>query len=154
MGAFKAVAHLLGLGHKRIGFLDPAGPLGNSEKYGGYELAMKRRGEALDADLVIDPGGHGAPSGYRAMGAIMRQRPTAIFTATDNLAIGVLAWCRDNGVAVPGDVAVVGYDNVEAAEFAEVPLTTINYAADKVSDLAIDRLLSLIADVGQPPQVR
>lgn len=54
----------------------------------------------------------------------MRQRPTAIFTATDNLAIGVLAWCRDNGVAVPGDVAVVGYDNVEAAEFAEVPLTT------------------------------
>ena len=52
-----------------------------------------------------------------------------------------------------GELAIVGYDNIEAAEFAEVPLTTIDYAAEKVSELAIDRLLSLIDDVGQPPQV-
>ena len=44
--------------------------------------------------------------------------PTALFAATDNLAIGAMAWCRGNGVAVPGDVAFVGYDNIEAAEFA------------------------------------
>jgi LacI family transcriptional regulator len=155
IGGFKAVDHLLRLGHKRVGFLDAARPLGNTEKYEGFELAMKRRGEALDPDLVIDPGGHGSPSGYRAMAAMMQKRnpPTAIFAATDNLAIGVLAWCRDNGIGVPGAMAVVGYDNIEAAEFAEVPLTTIHYAADKVSDLAIERLLSLIDDVGQPPQV-
>lgn len=145
-GAFKAVDHLLSGGHKRVGFLDAAGPLGNSEKYEGYEQAMKRRGIKIDPRLVIDPNGHSVPSGYQAMSALMREKkpPTALFVANDNLAIGAMAWCRDHGVKVPDAMAVVGYDNIELAEFAEVPLTTINYAADKLSELAIERLLSLI----------
>jgi len=64
-----------------------------------------------------------------------------------------MAWCRDNGVAVPGEMAFVGYDNTEAAEFAEIPLTTIDYAAEKVSELAIERLLSLIGNPDQAARV-
>ena len=154
-GAFKAVDHLLGLGHERIGFLDAAGPLGNTDKFEGYELALKGHWVPLEPRLVVDPGGHGAPSGYQGMAALMnkRLRPTAVFTATDNLAVGVLGWCRDHGLRVPEDMAIVGYDNIEAAAFTEVPLTTINYAADKVSEIAIERLLALIDDLAQPPTV-
>ena len=154
-GAFKAVDHLLKLGHVRIGFLDAAGPLGNSEKYEGYARALKSHGAPLDPTLVVDPGGHGAKSGYRTMPTLMRRPdpPTAIFAATDNLALGGLAWCREHGLRVPQDVAIVGYDNIEAAEFADVPLTTINYAADKVSDLAVERLLELIGSADRLPRV-
>lgn len=154
-GAYKAVSHLLGLGHRAIAFLDAAGPLGNSEKYEGYERAHRRRGVKVDPKRVIDPKGHGETAGYKAMPALMggRTRPTALFCATDNLALGALAWCRSNGLRVPGDLAIVGYDNIEAAGFADVPLTTINYAADEVSDLAIERLLSLIANDSQPAKV-
>jgi LacI family transcriptional regulator len=154
-GAFKAVDHLLGLGHERIGFLDAAGPLGNTDKHEGYEQALRRHKVPLEPKLVVDPGGHGAPSGYAGMAALMKKRirPTAVFTATDNLAIGVLAWCRDHGLRVPDDVSIVGYDNIEASEFAEIPLTTINYAADKVSEIAIERLLALIGNQAQTPTV-
>ena len=72
-------------------------------------------------------------------------RPTALFAVTDNLAIGALSWFRQHGVSVPDDIAIVGYDNIEAAQHVEVPLTTIHYAADRLSDLAVARLLDLIA---------
>jgi LacI family transcriptional regulator len=154
-GADKAVTHLIDLGHRAIAFLDAAGPLGNSEKFEGFERALKRRGLKVDAKLVLDPGGHGVTSGYHSMPALLSgpRKPTALFCPTDNLALGALAWCRDNGVRVPEDLAVVGCDNIEAAEFADVPLTTIDYATDKVSVLAIERLLSLVADAAQPARV-
>jgi LacI family transcriptional regulator len=153
-GAFKAVSHLAGLGHRRIGFLDVAGPLGNREKLEGYEQALRAHNIPLDSALVRDPGGHAAGSGFAAMPVMMVvARPTAIFTPTDNLAVGVLAWCREQGVKVPQDLAIVGYDNVEAAAFADVPLTTINYEAGKISELAIERLMELIAGGHPAPRV-
>ena len=103
-GAFKAVDHLAKLGHRHIAFFDPAGPMGNREKLEGYHEALRRHGIKPLAALVFDPRGHGSRSGYQAMSRAMarRPRPTALFTATDDLAIGALAWCRDNGVRVPG----------------------------------------------------
>ena len=154
-GAQKAVSHLLELGHRSIGFLDAARQLGNSEKFEGYERALKRHGIKVDPKLVVDPRGHGETSGYEAMPELMsgRKRPTALFCPTDNLALGALAWCRDNGIAVPHEFSIVGYDNIEAARFADVPLTTINYAADAVSDRAIERLLSLVSNDAQAAKV-
>ena len=146
-GAFKAVSHLLELGHRRIAFLDAARRLGNSEKFEGYETALRSFGIAAEPELDLDPGGHGASDGYRTAPAVMAlaPRPTALFAVTDNLAIGALSWFRQHGVSVPDDIAIVGYDNVEAAQHVEVPLTTIHYAADRLSDLAVARLLDLIA---------
>jgi LacI family transcriptional regulator len=154
-GAVKATEHLISLGHRRIGVLDPAGPLGNREKREGYESALKRRGLAIDPALIHHPDGHGATSGYHAMSALMAgpRRPSAVFALTDNLALGALAWCRDHGIAVPGDMAITGYDNIEAAAFADVPLTSVNYETAKVSELAIERLLQLIDRPKSAPRV-
>jgi LacI family transcriptional regulator len=144
-GAFKAVDHLARLGHRRIAFFDPAGPMGNREKLEGYLEALRQNGIKTAATLVADPHGHDSRSGYQAMGRAMarRSRPTALFAATDNLAIGALAWCRDNGVRVPDDLSIVGYDDTTAAAFAQSPLTTINYDTRSVGELAIERLFGI-----------
>ena len=156
-GAYKAVKHLVGLGHREIAFLDAARALGNSEKYDGYAAALGEAGIAPDRHLVTDPHGHRATEGYSALAELMsrRKRPTALFASNDSLAIGALRWCRDHGVAVPIDLAVVGYDEIEASAFIDVPLTTVHYAADIVSDLAVKRLLALITapDRLPPPEV-
>lgn len=156
-GASKAVEHLLALGHRRIALLDASRALGNSEKYEGYEQAHRRRRVAIDPALVIDPSGHAAVEGYQAMAAVMRikPRPTALFASNDLIAIGALGWCREHGVSVPGDFAIVGYDNIQASSYVEAPLTTVNYAADAVSVRAVERLLTLIgaADHLPPPEI-
>ena len=82
-----------------------------------------------------------------------RLRPTALFTPNDDLALGAIAWCRDHGVDVPADLAVVGYDNIELAPFAWPPLTTINYDTDAVSAAAIARLLALAEEPNRKSQV-
>jgi LacI family transcriptional regulator len=154
-GAYKAVSHLTKLGHRRIGFLDSAGPMGNTEKYEGYEQALRENRISVDHALIVDPCGHGEASGYEAMTRLMATslRPTALFAPNDNLALGAMAWCRHHGVPVPSELSIVGYDNVEASKFADVALTTINYDVQSVSEFAIARLLELIGNEDQAPAV-
>ena len=154
-GAFKAVNHLASLGHKQIAFFDAGVNLGNREKYEGYLQALAAHKIKPNDALSPDPGGHGARSGFEAMEKLMRRRPrpTALFTPNDDLALGAMAWCRDHGVDVPADLAVVGYDNIELAPFAWPPLTTINYDTDVVSAAAIDRLLALAENPNRKSQV-
>ena len=80
--------------------------------------------------------------------------PTAVFAANDSLAIGALRWCAKHGLRVPQDVAIIGFDNIEYGEYASVPLSTVNYAADVLSRLAVDRLMRLIAARDHLPEPR
>lgn len=145
-GAYKATRHLIAEGHTRIGILDDASG-GNSEKRDGYSLALREAGIEPDPRLYVDPQGASAANGLAAMDALMRAggRPTAVFATTDALGIGVLRWCDAHGVSVPDDLAIVGFDNTEYGEHASVPLSTVDYAVDQVTRLAVDRLMSLIA---------
>lgn len=145
-GAYRAVRHLIDVGHKRIGIIDSANPLGNREKRDGYLMALSDAGIAPDPGLSADPQGHSVIRGYWAMDRLMRrgQPPTAVFAANDSLAIGALRWTQKNGVEVPEHVAIVGFDNIEFAEHAATPLTSVNYAIELITDLAVARLLELI----------
>ncbi|WP_353038788.1 LacI family DNA-binding transcriptional regulator [Mesorhizobium sp. M1300] len=145
-GGYKAVRHLIERGHRRIAMLDAAQLLGNSEKHDGAFRAVTEAGLPADALVVVKPGGHSATDGFQAIGEAMKpkQRPTALFATTDSLAIGALRWCREQGVSVPGELGIVGYDNTEAADFSSVPITSINYAAAEVSSHAVERILSMI----------
>src|SRR5690606_6282888 len=131
--------HLIEIGHARIGIIDTASPLGNLEKREGYMLALADRGIAFDPDLSVDPRGHSAASGYWAMDQLMSRKapPSAVFAANDSLALGALRWCLKHQRRVPQDVAIIGFDNIEYAEYASVPLSSVNYAADVVSRLAV-----------------
>lgn len=146
-GAYKATRHLIELGHKRIGILDASSPIGNVEKLEGYQQALSEAGIDYDQSLAVDPKGHSAPKGYHAMDEMMALSPppTAIFAANDSLATGALRWCHKHNLKIPDDLAIIGFDNIELAEYAATSLSTINYAADQVSRMAVDRLMDLIA---------
>lgn len=154
-GGYQATRHLLGLGHRRIAVLDPGMSVGNSEKSEGYRRAFQEAGIEIDPSLIIDPDGHTATIGYGVMPAVMELGPTAVFASNDRLAIGCMAWCLENGISVPGDMAIVGYDDIETASYAGVPLTTMRYRVEEIADRAVKRLLELIAskDALPGPQV-
>ncbi|HTM77061.1 MAG TPA: LacI family DNA-binding transcriptional regulator [Devosia sp.] len=156
-GAWKAVRHLLEMGHRRIGMLDSSSQHGNGEKREGYLKALAETGLAYDASLTVDLAGHAALHGMTAMDELMSRKTgaTAVFCANDSLAIGALHWCQRHGVAVPQQMAIMGCDDIEYAAFAGVPLSSIRYATRAVSDLAVERLMELIAakDILPPPRV-
>ena len=81
-------------------------------------------------------------------------KPTAVFAANDSLALGALRWCQIHGVRVPQDVAIMGFDNIEFAEHAATPISSVNYAVGMVSELAVDRLMRLIGSGDTLPEPR
>lgn len=145
-GALKATTHLIALGHRKIGILDSHNPRGNLEKLEGYKAALAAHGLSYDPALVVDPKGSTPSDGYRAAAELKQSAKdlTAIFASTDSVGIGAEFWCLENGLRVPEDIAVIGYDNIEFSEFARVPLSSINYDAEDVSRRSVDRLLTLI----------
>jgi LacI family transcriptional regulator len=155
-GAYKATRHLIDMGHTRIGLFDGLHRHGNPEKRDGYLQALSEAGIAYDPSLEVDPHGHSIERGYWATETMMEapRRPTAIFGGNDSLALGALRWALKHNLRVPEDLAIVGMDNIQYAEYAAVPLTTVNYAAETVTRMAVDRLMRLIAAGDLLPEPR
>ncbi len=145
-GSYKAARHLIERGHRRIGLIDGGQQRGNLEKREGYLRALAEAGIADDAVLHAEPGTHSVMAGHAAMAELMARgnRMTAVLAATDSMALGALRWAQENGLRVPGDMAIVGFDNIEFAEHAPTPITSVDYAVDTVTELAVDRLIELI----------
>ncbi len=146
IGACRAIDHLLSKGHRRIAIIDGGNAINNTEKLMGAKQAIADAGLCDEVLSLIIPEGNTAAQGYQAMDQVSRLDPkvTAVFTSTDSLAIGALRWCQTHDIAVPDELAVMGYDNTEAAEFSSPPLSTVHYAADEVSNIAVDRMIELI----------
>ena len=155
-GAYKATRHLIDVGHRKIGILDSANPLGNLEKSQGHQQALTEAGIDPEPMFAVDPHGHTAERGFWAMDTLMsgKKRPTAVLAANDSLAIGALRWCQTHDMRVPDDIAIVGMDNIEFAEYASVPLSTVNYAVETVTRMAVDRLMRLISAGDSLPEPR
>ncbi len=128
-GGELATRHLLELGHRRIGFVgdefdNPFGFTSSRHRYLGYERALAVGGLVVRPDHVA----LGAHSRYEARELAAQllasaDRPTAIFAASDTQALGVLSAAHDAGIHVPDDLSVIGYDDIEVADY--VGLTTI-----------------------------
>ncbi|WP_228562581.1 substrate-binding domain-containing protein, partial [Catenulispora rubra] len=126
-GAASAVGYLHGLGHRAIATV--TGPLSlmpTVERLVGYRFEMARTGTAVRAEYVVS-GEYTEESGYECARRLMAlaEPPTAVFAADDRMAVGVLRALGDLGVAVPGEVSVVGFDDVEAASLVRPGLTTV-----------------------------
>ena len=146
-GGFKATQCLLNNGHRRIGMISgPPGWKSVADRGRGYRLALERTGLAFD-DAVVANGDWSYGSGYQAMGRLLEQATdvTAVFVQNDQMAIGALQALRDAGRSTPGDVAVVGYDDIPAAAYSSPPLTTIRQPMREVGAIATRELINLIA---------
>lgn len=145
-GAYSATEHLIGLGHRRIGLLTgrmdiPVGAV----RLDGYRAALAAYGIPCDEALVA-PGDFSYQSGRRGAELLLGldDPPTAIFACDDQMAFGALNVLRERGIAVPGDVSVIGFDDtVDAARFSP-PLTTVRQPLRAMGELAADLVCRLI----------
>lgn len=155
-GALKGTQHLIARGRRKIALIDSGTHLGNTEKQAGYELALNEAGIDLPPVYRLTAQGHGLKQGYEAMAGLWADglRPDAILACNDSLALGVQLWCQENGVSIPGDLALVGFDNIEYARLSAVPITTIAYPVAEIARTAVARLLDLIRDPGPMPPPR
>jgi LacI family transcriptional regulator len=142
-GGFMATQHLISLGHRRIGYVTE---LDNKthKKYLGFRRALDGAGlEARDAWFAV--GRNTMSGGAEATQLLLSQsgaeRPTAIFAYNDLMAIGALRVLRQNGLRVPEDVAVVGFDGTSIGAFTNPSLTTISHERNA---LAVEVLFGLI----------
>ncbi|KZM49121.1 LacI family DNA-binding transcriptional regulator [Labrenzia sp. OB1] len=146
-GASKATGHLLATGHRRIALIDGGSALGNPEKMDGYRSAHQAAGIPVCDELLINPAGHSVETGYWAMDLLVKSRHdfSAVFATNDSLALGIIRYCKKHAIKVPEDLSVVGFDNTEFGAFAETALTTVSYDVERITSLAVDRVLDLIA---------
>ncbi|RCW72609.1 LacI family DNA-binding transcriptional regulator [Pseudorhodoferax soli] len=144
-GALLAVQHLTALGHRRIACIGgPAGVATADQRAEGWRMALA--GLGLASAGLLQPGDFTSEGGYAAMHAILRQtpRPSAVFVANDLMAIGALCAAHECGVAVPDELSLVGFDDIELARFACPPLTTVAQPKQRIAAMAVDMLLERI----------
>ena len=147
-GAAKiAVGHLIALGHQRIACITFAPPdyIGPVDRARGYRAAMDSHNLPYD-DTLIRYGHWDEPSGFEAMLSLLTLpgRPTAVFVASDELAIGVLRAARSLGIRVPQDVAIVGFDDVPIAQRVTPSLTTVRLPIRELGVVAAEMLIEMI----------
>jgi DNA-binding LacI/PurR family transcriptional regulator len=154
-GAYLATRHLLQLGHRRIGHVSygtlPPAPneiAASADRYNGYLRALAEYGLAPEAswlhgDAAGMRGGHAAAYRWHEQSG---PRPTAIVSATDGTAIGLIRGFHELGVQVPGDVAIVGFDGVDAGQFSIPALTTIEHPRRELGQIGINALLDAISE--------
>ena len=153
-GARAAVEHLLSHGHERIAFVGgPTAWLSTRERQAGYEDAMREA--RLQTAIIHEQAttiATGLAAGRKLLdGPDAPERPTAVFAVNDAMALGVIRAARELGLRVPDDVAVVGFDDIEMAEVADPPLTTVRIAKELMGELAARQLLELIHTERQLP---
>ncbi len=145
-GGRLATRYLLGLGHTRIAYIHgPFSKQSTLNRYRGYELALCEAGLAPDAGMVATGDGQ-AEGGQQATASLLQRqpRPTAVFCFNDLTALGALRAIRSAGLAVPGDVSVIGYDDIGVAAYAEPPLTTIAQQTHELGRQALFLALDLL----------
>ena len=155
-GGLLAGRHLAELGHRRVGFISGPDRFRSShERRGGFEEGLKEHGVALHADCVAE-GAYTFESGMEAATRLMalRDRPTAIFAGNDEMAAGVLHAARRAGLAVPGDLSVIGFDDFQIAARVWPPLTTIRAPTREIGRLAAERLLGVTEGDKRDPEWR
>jgi LacI family transcriptional regulator len=150
-GAYQAVSHLVSLGHRRIGFISNA-PLsysGARDRFTGYQQALADHGLARDPEL-IRTAAFLPEAGSAAMKQLLDlpERPTAVFGASDVVALGALGAIHGAGLCIPDDLAVVGFDDIFLAAHAHPPLTTVRVPAYGLGWTAAEVLITRIE--GEP----
>jgi DNA-binding LacI/PurR family transcriptional regulator len=140
-GAQKAVDHLVELGHSRIAHIHAGNAAGSPRRRSGYEKAMKRHG--LAANIRSVKGAFTEDGGSAAMAKILESGdiPTAVFAPNDFAALGAMEVIDNAGLDIPGDVSLVGYDDLALAGLPRIGLTTLGQPRSDLGREAVHLVL-------------
>lgn len=140
-GSVQAVEHLISLGHTRIAYIG----MSPSDRELGYRHALQSNGILIDEALI--QGGEGTfASGARSAGQLLneKRRFTAVFCWNDMSALGAIQILEQHGLSVPGDVSVVGYDDIPMASLVKPALTTVRQPLQEMGRAAVRSLIGQI----------
>ncbi|HUO58477.1 MAG TPA: LacI family DNA-binding transcriptional regulator [bacterium] len=147
-GVKKAIAHLVDLGHERIGIINGRMTTTNAlERFQAFQEMLADHQLEFHSDWVAD-GDFEEEGGYKACLKILSavRRPSAILCANDLMAIGAMRALKDKGLSVPEDMSIVGFDNMEEAAYHEPALTTVAFSAYEMGKLAAHKMFQMIAE--------
>ncbi|WP_274362052.1 LacI family DNA-binding transcriptional regulator [Paenibacillus thermotolerans] len=151
-GAYDATRYLLGLDHRKIGYINgPKDWNASSTRLAGYRKALGEY-RIEPNDEYIKHGDWYEESGYRLAKELLlpEDRPTAIFASSDMMAFGVLDAARELGIAVPDQLSVMGYDNRRISMYSRPRLTTISLPLYEVGCAAVNILTDCISNKDNP----
>jgi LacI family transcriptional regulator len=146
-GAKIAVNHLASLGKKRIGTIT-----GNLEispgidRKTGYIEGLKENNLPIDEDLIVEAD-FTQEGGYQAVEHLLKYKPDALFIASDQMAIGALRRLKELNISVPEDIAIVGYDDLPPAQYADPKLTTIKQPILRFGEAVVSMLMKKMNNV-------
>jgi LacI family transcriptional regulator len=147
-----AVNHLIQLGRRRIATITGQMDIRDGQdRLLGYRLALEHAGMSADERLVYH-GMFSFDAGYNGVKHLTQYSPDAIFCGGDTAAIGAMRALKEAGLRIPDDVAVVGFDDLDVAQHANPPLTTIRHSVQYVGSTAAKLLIDLIEERLEHPQ--
>lgn len=145
-GAYLAASHLIERGRDKIYFINgPKSVPTSTERLEGYKKALGNAGIKYNEKLVIY-GNLTMKDGYAAANTLLawEEPPFGVFCYNDYTAIGVMRAIREHGLRVPGDISLVGYDDIEILSYMEVPLTTVRQARYTIGSRGAELLINMI----------
>ena len=148
VAGYEMTEYLIGLGHRRIGFVTGLPDHGaTARRLDGYLAAHREHDITVDETLLI-PGKHTFDSGARAGRILlsMVQRPTAIFAANDDMAVGVVHAAHDMKLRIPEDISIAGFDDTPMAQYVYPCISTVRQPIDQMIRAAVDYLVARVRD--------
>jgi LacI family repressor for deo operon, udp, cdd, tsx, nupC, and nupG len=154
--AQEATAYLIALGHREIAFV--SGPMTTAicvDRDSGHEMALVAAGLTRNPQLTVI-GDFSIESGIRTVERLLadNEQVTAIFCANDEMAMGAMKAVRNQGLRVPDDVSVIGFDDIRYARYTDPPLTTVAQPKKDLGREAMTLLIEILQNPGSPPRRR
>jgi LacI family transcriptional regulator len=153
-GGMAVAAHLIDLGHRSFGCITgPSEVNPSAERVAGFKNALRAHALGIEPRW-IKPGDFRLESGWRRAMELLAAplRPTAIFACNDLMAVGVLRAAAELRLKVPGDLSVVGFDNIELASYTAPPLTTVAQPREEIGARAVNMLIDRIKEREREPR--
>ncbi len=153
LGACQAVQYLIGLGHRKIGYLGANNrPGSNGLRLNGYQATMKKNGILVNPEWIClnmdeSPGALSLDIaiGKELASQILKTDVTAVFCYCDTIAAGVVAECRNTGISIPDDLSIVGFDDNTISEIIQPPLTTVHQPKQEIGEMAMQMLMDCLS---------
>ncbi|MCD6318954.1 LacI family DNA-binding transcriptional regulator [Candidatus Aerophobetes bacterium] len=153
-GSLKSVEYLIGLGHRRIGFITgPPNQQSSIERIKGFQEALRKNRIDYDKSLIF-PGDFHKKSGREGMKYLLSlpSPPSAVFVANDNMALAAIKVIKEKGLKIPEDISIVGFDDIEAASQIDPPLTTVRQPLYKMGEESTKLLFNLLNNKEDKPR--
>ncbi len=153
-GAYDATQYLIELGHHRIGFIKGLQAIQSADdRLAGYKAALADHNLFFDETLVIE-GDFFTTGGYAAVRQFLARTPypTAIFASNDLMALGAMQALQEQGLNIPGDISLVGFDDIPQASLVHPRLTTVRQPLEQMGRIAVNLLIEQIENADLTPR--